>query len=178
MTVAALMSGCSRPTEDIFLEAENMSDCGGWVVDQQSMMQMGSPYLMAHGMGRVIEDATTEITLDESGSYRLWVRTRDWTRRWGKEQSAGQFQVIINGKASNSIFGTENAEWHWQDGGVVRLKSGTNKIALHDLTGFNGRCDVIYFAADKRATPPTEGEALAAFRQEKSSANKVTHNIH
>ena len=170
MAVVALMSGCSRPTEDIFIEAESMNNCGGWVVDQQSMMQMGSPYLMAHGMGRVVEDATTEITLDESGSYRLWVRTRDWTRRWGKEQSAGQFQVVINGKASKSIFGTEQAEWHWQDGGVVRLKSGTNKIALHDLTGFNGRCDAIYFAADKRATPPTDSKALAAFRQEKSNA--------
>ena len=170
MAVVALMSGCSRPIEDIFIEAENMGNCGGWVVDQQSMMQMGSPYLMAHGMGRVVEDATTEITLDESGSYRLWVRTRDWTRRWGKEQSAGQFQVVINGKASKSIFGTEQAEWHWQDGGVVRLKSGTNKIALHDLTGFNGRCDAIYFAVDKRATPPTDGEAMAAFRQEKSNA--------
>lgn len=173
MAVVALMSGCSRPTEDIFLEAESMSNCGGWVVDQQSMMQMGSPYLMAHGMGRVVEDATTEITLDESGSYRMWVRTRDWTRRWNKEQSAGQFQVVINGKASKSIFGTEQAEWHWQDGGVVRLKNGTNKIALHDLTGFNGRCDAIYFAADIRATPPTDGEALAAFRQEKSSVNEA-----
>ncbi len=173
MTVATLMFGCSRPTEDIFLEAENMDDCGGWVVDQQSMMQMGSPYLMAHGMGQVVEDATTEIILDESGSYRMWVRTRDWTRRWNKEQSAGQFQVIINGKATKSIFGTEQAEWHWQDGGVVKLKSGKNKIALHDLTGFNGRCDAIYFAADKRATPPTGREELASFRKEKSSVNEV-----
>jgi hypothetical protein len=173
MAFAAIMSGCSRPTEDIFLEAENMSDCGGWVVDQQSMMQMGSPYLMAHGIGQAVEDATTELTLNESGSYRMWVRTRDWTRHWGKEQSAGQFQVVINGKASKSIFGTEQAEWHWQDGGVVRLKSGTNKIALHDLTGFNGRCDAIYFAADKRATPPTDSETLAAFRKEKSGIEEV-----
>ena len=173
IAVATLMSGCSRPTEDIFLEAENMSDCGGWVVDQQSMMQMGSPYLMAHGMGRVVEDAKTEITLDESGSYRMWVRTRDWTRRWDKEQSAGQFQVVINGKASNSIFGTENAEWHWQDGGVVRLKSGTNKIALHDLTGFNGRCDAIYFAADTRAVPPADGDALEEFRNQQSGTPEI-----
>lgn len=173
MAFAAIMSGCSRPTEDIFLEAENMSDCGGWVVDQQSMMQMGSPYLMAHGMGRAVEDATTELTLDESGSYRMWVRTRDWTRHWGKEQSAGQFQVVINGKATKVVFGTEQAEWHWQDGGIVRLNKGVNRIALHDLTGFNGRCDAIYFAADKRATPPTDSEALAAFRKEKSGIEEV-----
>ena len=173
VAIAAIMSGCSRPTEDIFLEAENMNDCGGWVVDQQSMMQMGSPYLMAHGMGRLVEDATTEITLDEGGSYRMWVRTIDWTRRWGKEQSAGQFQVVINSKATKAIFGTEQAKWHWQDGGIVCLKGGINKISLHDLTGFNGRCDAIYFAADKRTIPPADGEALAAFRKEKSGIEEV-----
>jgi len=34
------------------IEAESFVDKGGWVVDNQSMMQMGSPYLMAHGVGR------------------------------------------------------------------------------------------------------------------------------
>ena len=35
----------------IWLETENFSDKGGWVLDQQFMDIMGSPYLMAHGMG-------------------------------------------------------------------------------------------------------------------------------
>ena len=167
------MTGCHQAEHDIWLEAESMSDCGGWVVDQQSMMQMGSPYLMAHGMGRAVEDASTDITLKKSAKYRMWVRTRDWTRRWGKEQSAGQFQVVINGKPSKVTFGTENAEWHWQDGGIVRLKSGVNKISLHDLTGFNGRCDAIYFAADTRAVPPAEGNALEEFRNQQSNATEI-----
>ena len=167
------MTGCHQAEQDIWLEAESMSDCGGWVVDQQSMMQMGSPYLMAHGMGRAVEDASTDITLEKSAKYRMWVRTRDWTRRWGKEQSAGQFQVVINGKPSKVTFGTENAEWHWQDGGIVRLKSGVNKISLHDLTGFNGRCDAIYFAADTRAVPPAEADALEEFRNQQSGAPEI-----
>lgn len=167
------MTGCCQAEQDIWLEAESMSDCGGWVVDQQSMMQMGSPYLMAHGMGRAVEDASTDITLKKSAKYRMWVRTRDWTRRWGKEQSAGQFQVVINGKPSKVTFGTENAEWHWQDGGIVRLKSGVNKISLHDLTGFNGRCDAIYFAADTRAVPPAEADALEEFRNQQSDATEI-----
>ena len=167
------MTGCHQAEHDIWLEAESMSDCGGWVVDQQSMMQMGSPYLMAHGMGRAVEDASTDITLEKSAKYRMWVRTRDWTRRWGKEQSAGQFQVVINGKPSKVTFGTENAEWHWQDGGIVRLKSGVNQISLHDLTGFNGRCDAIYFAADTRAVPPAEGDALEEFRNQQSDATEI-----
>lgn len=167
------MTGCHQAEQDIWLEAESMSDCGGWVVDQQSMMQMGSPYLMAHGMGRAVEDASTDITLEKSAKYRMWVRTRDWTRRWGKEQSAGQFQVVINGKPSKVTFGTENAEWHWQDGGIVRLKGGVNKISLHDLTGFNGRCDAIYFAADTRAVPPAEADALEEFRNQQSDATEI-----
>ncbi len=165
-----LMASCSTPESDIFLEAESMAEHGGWVLDHQSMMQMGSPYLMAHGMGEQVEDATTTINVEESGRYRLWVRTRDWTRRWGKEESAGQFQLLINGKAVKTTFGTEDENWHWQDGGMVSLRKGENTLALHDLTGFNGRCDAIYFAADRSFTPPV-GEALASFRREKSGVD-------
>ena len=43
----------------LLLEAENFDDCGGWVVDQQFMDQMGSPYLLAHGLGDPVRDAAT-----------------------------------------------------------------------------------------------------------------------
>ena len=162
-----MLVGCSAPKTDIFLEAESMADTGGWVIDNQSMMQMGSPYLMAHGMGEPVQDAVSTIDVAEAGSYRLWVRTRDWTRRWGKQESAGQFQLLINGQAVSVTFGTENEHWHWQDGGLVKLAEGKNTVALHDLTGFNGRCDAIYFSADKSFTPPAD-ESLARFRRQKS----------
>ena len=165
-----LFVGCSAPKSEIFLEAESMANHGGWVLDQQSMMQMGSPYLMAHGMGEVVEDASTVVNVEQAGNYHLWVRTRDWTRRWGKEESAGQFQLLINGKAAKPIFGTEDENWHWQDGGMVKLNQGENTISLHDLTGFNGRCDAIYLTTDKSFIPPV-GEALAEFRREKSGVD-------
>ncbi|MDR1484757.1 MAG: hypothetical protein LBT09_08040, partial [Planctomycetaceae bacterium] len=38
-------------TPFIFVEAESFTDKGGWVVDQQYMDVMGSPVLLAHGMG-------------------------------------------------------------------------------------------------------------------------------
>ncbi len=37
--------------DEQMIDAESFTDTGGWVVDQQSMDQMGSPYLMAHGLG-------------------------------------------------------------------------------------------------------------------------------
>ena len=43
----------------VLVEAEQFADLGGWVVDQQFMDQMGSPYLLAHGLGVPVRDATT-----------------------------------------------------------------------------------------------------------------------
>ena len=43
----------------ILIEAEGFADTGGWVVDPQFMDQMGSPYLLAHGLGRPVADAQT-----------------------------------------------------------------------------------------------------------------------
>ena len=43
---------------DILIEAESFANKGGWSVDQQFTFEMGSPYLIAHGMGRTVEDAS------------------------------------------------------------------------------------------------------------------------
>ena len=139
----------------VFLEAEGFADPGGWTNDNQSMMQMGSPYLIAHGIGCPVEDAVTTFNLAKEGTYRLWVRTRDWTKTWGRTESPGRFEVLVNGKAAEAVFGTESEDWAWQDGGLVGLKKGENKIALHDLTGFDGRCDAI-FLTKKLNTPAPE----------------------
>jgi hypothetical protein len=45
----------------ILIEAEDFDNHGGWVVDSQFETQMGSPYLLAHGLGRPVTDATTTI---------------------------------------------------------------------------------------------------------------------
>ncbi len=66
----------------LFLEAEQFADTGGWDTDQQSMDQMGSPYLLAHGLGVPVRDAVTKVTVSSPGKYRVWVRTRDWVAPW------------------------------------------------------------------------------------------------
>ena len=48
---ALALVAATPPLSGIFIEAESMDSLGGWVLDQQSMVQMGSPYIMAHGMG-------------------------------------------------------------------------------------------------------------------------------
>ena len=58
---------------DLLVETESFQQKGGWVVDQQFMDQMGSPYLLAHGMGVPVEDAKTEIIFPETGTYYIFV---------------------------------------------------------------------------------------------------------
>ncbi|MCA9091790.1 MAG: NADH-dependent oxidoreductase, partial [Planctomycetaceae bacterium] len=131
----------------LFLEAEGFDDLGGWELDQQSMDQMGSPYLLAHGLGIPVMDAVAKVNFPAAGRYRLWVRTRDWVAPWKAPGAPGRFQVLIDGRAVEETFGTKEADWHWHDGGMVDVPAEAT-IALHDLTGFEGRCEALLFCAD------------------------------
>lgn len=62
----------------IWVEAEQFQEKGGWIVDPQFIDQMGSAYLLAHGLGKPVQPARTIIQIKESGNYHLWVRTKDW----------------------------------------------------------------------------------------------------
>lgn len=151
--------------QHVLVEAEGFDDTGGWFVDQQFMDQMGSPMLLAHGLGVPVEDAVTTATLPATGKYRVWVRTRDWVATWNAPGAPGRFQLLVNSEPLETTFGTEGAEWHWQDGGTVELGKKEVKLALHDLTGFEGRCDAIVLTRDLDFAPPNEGKAMAEFRR-------------
>ncbi len=152
----------------IFLEAEAFTKHGGWVIDCASMQQMGSAYLMAHGAGIPVADAVTEFEIPQDGKYFLYVRTRDWTAVWKKGSPAGRFQIQIDGTYDATEFGTNGENWAWQKGGVFPLNAGKHTLALHDLTGFNGRCDAIYLSDDPNDIPPDTPEALEKFRKERN----------
>lgn len=118
---------------------------GGWIPDPQFMEQMGSSYLLAHGLGVPVEDAVTKIEVPRSGEYRLFVRTKNWTAQWSDKPSPGAFQLLIDDRACDTLFGTGSPEWSWQRGGTVYLTQGIHRLALHDLAGFDARCDAVLF---------------------------------
>ena len=149
----------------ILVECENFDHKGGWVVDQQFMDQMGSPYLMAHGWGIPVGDASTRISIPEDGRYNVSVRTYNWTSPWYEGEGPGQFKLIVNSKTLPVILGSSGKQWMWQQAGVVSLKKGETDIVLKDLTGFNGRCDAILFTKEKSFIPPSGGDELSEFRK-------------
>ncbi|WP_293671966.1 FAD-dependent oxidoreductase, partial [uncultured Parabacteroides sp.] len=150
---------------DLFVEAENFSNKGGWVVDQQFMDLMGSPYMLAHGMGIPVDDAYTEVTFPEKGEYYVYVRTYNWTSPWKKGEGPGKFSLSVAGKKMTSPLGAEGSAWMWQIAGKVSVKNLKTVIKLHDLTGFDGRCDAIYFTTEEGKVPPSDMKALEAFRR-------------
>jgi hypothetical protein len=145
----------------VLVEAESFEYEGGWALDQQSFDQLGSAYLLAHGLGTPVADAHTTAAVPRPGKYRVWVRTRNWVPSAPAATAPGRFQVLVNGKPLAPVFGAEGAAWHWQDGGVVSLPKTSVALALHDLTGFDGRCDALLLTADLAARPP-EPAALRA----------------
>ena len=129
---------------EILVEAESFGDKGGWVLDQQFMDQMGSPYLLAHGLGRPVSDAETDVMIPESGVWHVYARTYNWTSPWTAKPGPGQFRIKVSGRTLKNTLGAEGDGWQWQYAGSVRLKTGEATLALTDMTGFDGRCDAVY----------------------------------
>ncbi len=140
----------------ILIQAADFADYGGWVLDSQFETQMGSPYLLAHGLGRPVADATTVVDVPESGEYEVWVRAKDWVPSY----HPGRFTLAINGAALEAEFGANDQDWSWQSAGKVALTKGEASLMLHDLTGFDGRCDAIYLSKDG-STPPNQVNDLS-----------------
>lgn len=141
---------------EVLIEAEAFEDYGGWILDSQFMDRMGSPYLLAHGLGKPVENATTEVHISAAGAYRVWVRSKDWV----PSHHPGRFQVRINGKPLDVEFGAHGGDWEWQQGGMVRVEGPSATIELRDLTGFDGRCDAIFLTTED-CTPPDAVDAAA-----------------
>ena len=153
--------------QDLLVEAESFSHKGGWVVDQQFMDLMGSSYLMAHGMGERVADATTEVEFPAKGTYHVYVRTFNWTSPWYDGKGPGKFNLYVGNKKLAATLGCEGKAWMWQSAGKVSVSTLKTQLKLHDLTGFNGRCDAIYFTKEAGKVPPTDIAALDKFRRAK-----------
>ena len=125
---------------EILIEAEQFQDYGGWILESQFADEMGSAYLLAHGIGTPVKDAVTQIELPEAGEYRVWARTKDWV----PDAHPGTFQILVNGKAIDKTFGASGKGWSWELAEHVQLPQGKAVLSLHDLTGFEGRCDAVY----------------------------------
>ena len=146
----------------LWVEAEDFADYGEWRIDTQFVHKMGSAYLLAGGVCQPVKDAATEVQVPQAGTYRVWVRTRNWL----KDFAPGKFTVAVNGKRSGNVLGAGKPEaWAWESAGEFQLAAGPAKLALVDLSGAFARCDALLLTRDLAYTPP---EALEAVQRERA----------
>lgn len=161
---------------NVLVEAESFAKKGGWVVDQQFMDLMGSPYLMAHGMGVPVADAETRVEFPQKGTYEVYVRTFNWVSSWFDGEGPGKFSLTVGRRKLPVVLGNKGNAWMWQYAGSVSVRDTQTTVRLHDLTGFNGRCDAIYFTTEKKDVPPAEASLLEAFRRERNPVDVVAED--
>ena len=163
LLILCALIAVGRASAQLLVETEAFTDKGGWVADHQAFEQIRSAYLMAHGLGRPVADAETVVQVPEAGDYHLYVSTYNWTSPWYEGKGPGAFQVVVDGTPLPAELGTTGSGWEWQYAGAVRLAKGDVRLALHDLTGFNGRCDALYLSREQ-TPPPADYTAFAAER--------------
>lgn len=156
----------SGDNKSVLVETAHFKNLGGWMLDNQFENHLGFSYLLAHGLGKPVTNASGKIRFPTAGKYHVWVLTKDWCP--GDWDSPGQFQVLLDGKALPEIFGTQ-PDWTWESGGTVSVDEGklSTTVALKDLTGFEGRCSAVYFSKDANDVPPVDPEVLPAWRRKK-----------
>ena len=159
--VSALI-GCRN--EELFVEAESFSVKGGWQVDQQFMDVMGSPYLIAHGAGVPVEDASAQVRLPGKGEWHLFVRTFNWVSPWYDGEGPGKFKVAVDGDELSETLGAAGSKWMWQYAGSFETASRNISVALKDMTGFDGRCDALYFSRVKNPELPEDVAGMRELR--------------
>lgn len=159
--------------ESLFVEAESFADKGGWMLETQFIDEMGSPYLLAHGLGVPVADAVTQVEFPASGKYKVYARCYDWTSPWYDGDGPGRFNVAVGNETLPVTLGIGGKGWGWQYAGEVDIADKVTKVALKDLTGFDGRCDALYFTTAMDDVPPSDSEAVARLRREYSSFQEV-----
>lgn len=141
---------------------------GGWALDSQFLDVIGSPCLLAHGMGRPVPDARAVVELPAPGRWRVAVRAKNWLPAncaypVTSADYPGSFRVLVDGRPLAKMFGRGPKAWTWEDGGEVDCASCRVTVTLRDEDGFDGRCAGVVFY---RGQFPLSGESALDVRQE------------
>ena len=88
-TLMALGAAWTVSAETILLECEQFKNLGGWSIDSQFIDEMGSSYLLAHGLGKPVADAKTTFEVKKAGRYNVYVRTKNWVYSGFRKGAAG-----------------------------------------------------------------------------------------
>ena len=137
----------------LLINTASFDQFGGWTLDTEFILVMGGAYLLAHGLGKKVENAKTAIHVAEGGMYHVYAYTYNWVSPWHKDMAPGLFRLRLGGGESGAL-GAKNDRWAWEHAGDFLLHEGDAVLELEDMTGFEGRCAYIYITRDGSARLP------------------------
>ncbi|NLB55596.1 MAG: hypothetical protein GX811_07505, partial [Lentisphaerae bacterium] len=117
----------NKPVE-IWIDALDFNEKGGWKEDTQYVHLMGSGYLIAADEpGVPVEDALVQVDIPQKDNYRIWVRDRNWMRQY----SPGKFTIRVNNDGNGKVLGEMPSDnWIWEISGDYTLDEGKCTISL------------------------------------------------
>ena len=115
----------TKPVE-IWIDAIDFTNKGGWKEDTQFVHLMGSGYLIAADIpGVPVADAKITVEIPKKDTYRIWVRDRNWYR----PHNPGTFQLLVNGQSNGTVLGAMPSDaWVWESAGDYTLEAGNLEI--------------------------------------------------
>ena len=146
---ALAATALSSQAQQVWVEAESFADHGGWMLDTQFIDIMGSPYLLAHGMGSPVKNAETEVTVAEPGSYKVWVRTKNWVGPWDAPGVPGKFQVSVDGKTLDKVVAEVRAALRSPGGPVTVSIGATERRPGETAAAWMARADTALYGVKR-----------------------------
>ena len=145
-------------TNTYWIDAAEFAEKGGWKEDSQFTHLMGSAYLIAADKpGIPVEDAKTSVEIAKAGTYRIWVRDRNWLR----PHDPGVFTLLVNGQENGVVLGKQPSDaWAWEIAGDFELPAGKTELTVRDLSGYFARFAAIVITGDFDYVPSREVERM------------------
>ena len=139
--------------EKIWIDAVEFDHYGGFVLETQFVREMGQSYLMANGIGEPVAPACTSFRLAEGGTYRLFIRTKNWC----PEHNPDGLVAEIDGKRAEHICAEMHVtDWYFEIGGDFALAAGEHTLKIYDTTGWFGRFACVIVTNDYDFMPSRE----------------------
>ena len=141
---------------DLWVEVADFPQLGGWQVGRDQ----GALALRGHDKkdkARPPEQlvARARIAVATAGTYRLWVRGRDYASEQPGKRS---FAVAVNGVRAQNLFGTHHQDgFAWQDGGTFTLPADAVALELVDTSQYYARCHKLLLTTDLDFHPDKTG---------------------
>lgn len=136
-----------------WIDALEFDNYGGFIPETQFVREMGQGYLLADAVGTPVAPAEVRFNVEESGMYRIWIRTKNWCVGYEPDGIV----VAVDGKKSMHVCGKMHVEkWYFEIAGDFYLEIGEHILSIHDTDGWFGRFASVIIANDYGFTPSPE----------------------